>query len=116
MTRPIADLDVPLPTLREQIAALGARQNPACRCDEPDADPYSCEAEPEDCMGEFPELNPFGGARPVNERSAEVSRKCSQCDWRTTVWHVDDGSADVELNRHVARVHTSNSTAQEATS
>ena len=28
MTRPIADLDVPLPTLHEQIAALVARQNP----------------------------------------------------------------------------------------
>ncbi len=28
MTRPIADLDVPLPTLREQIAALVTRQNP----------------------------------------------------------------------------------------
>lgn len=26
MTRPIADLDVPLPTLREQIAALVASQ------------------------------------------------------------------------------------------
>lgn len=26
MTRPISDLDVPLPTLREQIAALVARQ------------------------------------------------------------------------------------------
>jgi len=28
MTRPIADLDVPLPTLREQIATLVERQNP----------------------------------------------------------------------------------------
>lgn len=28
MTRPIRDLDVPLPTLRERIAALVARQNP----------------------------------------------------------------------------------------
>ncbi|MGW4825051.1 hypothetical protein ACWEP4_40615 [Streptomyces sp. NPDC004227] len=27
MTRPIADVDVPLPTLRKQIAALVARQN-----------------------------------------------------------------------------------------
>jgi hypothetical protein len=27
VTRPISDLDVPLPTLREEIAALVARQN-----------------------------------------------------------------------------------------
>ncbi|MFB7736249.1 hypothetical protein ACFC08_18050 [Streptomyces sp. NPDC056112] len=27
MTRPIADVDVPLPTLREEIAALVVRQN-----------------------------------------------------------------------------------------
>ncbi|MFJ6559893.1 hypothetical protein ACIQMV_08430 [Streptomyces sp. NPDC091412] len=27
MTRPISDLDVPLPTLRDRIAALVARQN-----------------------------------------------------------------------------------------
>ena len=32
MTRPIEDLDVPLPTLREQIAAPVARQN----ADQPD--------------------------------------------------------------------------------
>lgn len=29
MARPISDLDVPLPTLREQIAALVARQREA---------------------------------------------------------------------------------------
>lgn len=80
-----------------------------CRCDEPDADPYTCAAEPEDCTGYFSELNPFGGgARPVNERSAEVSRTCRVCGWRTSVWHVDDGSADVELNRHVERAHDGN--------
>ncbi|MEV7897278.1 hypothetical protein [Streptomyces cyaneofuscatus] len=76
----------------------------ACRCDEPDADPYECEAD--DCTAEFSELNPFGrSARPVNMASAEVSRKCGTCGWTTSVWHVDDGSADEELHRHVASVH-----------
>ena len=74
-----------------------------CRCDEPGADPYACEAD--DCHGEFSELNPFAGARPVDEPSAEVSRKCDQCSFRTTVWHVDDGSAEEELHHHVTRVH-----------
>lgn len=74
-----------------------------CRCDEPGADPYECEAE--DCSGHFSELNPFAGARPVDEPSAEVSRKCGQCGWRTSVWHVDDGSAEEELHGHVVRVH-----------
>ncbi|MGW1158466.1 hypothetical protein ACWD5Q_06735 [Streptomyces sp. NPDC002513] len=73
-----------------------------CRCDEPGADPYSCEAD--DCSGHFSELNPFGGARPVNVPSAEVSRTCG-CGWRTSVWHVDDGSADEELHGHIVRVH-----------
>lgn len=78
----------------------------ACRCDEPGADPYACEAEPEDCSGEFSELNPHGsGARPVNEPSAEVARICPVCGWRTSVWHVDDGSAEVELHGHVVRLH-----------
>ncbi|MFJ5151448.1 hypothetical protein ACIQCF_07640 [Streptomyces sp. NPDC088353] len=84
--------------------ALSADEPAAvCRCDEPGADPYSCEAD--DCSGHFSELDPFGGARPVNEPSAEVSRKCSQCTWRTTVWHVDDGSAEEELHGHVTRAH-----------
>ncbi|MFJ9448212.1 hypothetical protein ACIRRH_41310 [Kitasatospora sp. NPDC101235] len=74
-----------------------------CRCDEPDADPYECEAD--DCSGYFSELSPFAGARPVNERSAEVSRRCPVCDWPTTVWHVDDGSAEAELHGHVQSVH-----------
>lgn len=73
-----------------------------CRCDEPDADPYECEAD--DCSGYFSELNPFGGG-PVHGHDAKVSRKCGQCDYRTSVWHVDDGSAEEELHRHVARVH-----------
>lgn len=75
-----------------------------CRCDEPDADPYACEAEPEDCSGEFSELNPFGGG-PVHGHDAKVSRACGQCEFRTSVWHVDDGSAEEELHRHVDRVH-----------
>ncbi|WP_371624091.1 hypothetical protein OG245_15375 [Streptomyces sp. NBC_01116] len=75
-----------------------------CRCDEPGADPYECEAD--DCAFPFSELNPFGaGARPVNERSAEVSRRCGTCGWTTSVWHVDDGSADQELHEHIARTH-----------
>jgi hypothetical protein len=75
-----------------------------CRCDEPDADPYECEAD--DCTGYFSELNPHGGsARPVNETSAEVSRTCPRCGWQTSVWHVDDGSAEAELHEHVKRLH-----------
>lgn len=84
------------------------RVSPAakCRCDEPGSDPYACEAD--DCSGHFSELNPFGaGTRPVNEPSAEVSRRCADCDWRTSVWHVDDGSAEAELHGHVSRVHGS---------
>lgn len=73
-----------------------------CRCDEPDADPYECEAE--DCGGYFSELNPFGGG-PVPGHDAKVSRACGQCDYRTSVWHVDDGSAEEELHGHVVRVH-----------
>lgn len=81
-----------------------ADATPVCRCDEPDADPYACEAD--NCTAEFSELNPFGsGARPVTVASAEVSRKCGTCGWKTSVWHVDDGSAEEELYRHVARVH-----------
>ncbi|MGC5531627.1 hypothetical protein [Streptomyces sp. SR-10] len=76
-----------------------------CRCNEPGADPYECEAD--DCQHPFSELNPFGaGARPVNVASAEVSRKCDTCGWQTSVWHVDDGSADQELHEHVARAHS----------
>lgn len=77
---------------------------PRCRCGEPDADPYACEAEPEDCSGEFSELNPFGGG-PVHGHDAKVSRPCGQCEFRTSLWHVDDGSAEEELHRHVVRVH-----------
>jgi hypothetical protein len=72
-----------------------------CRCDEPDADPYSCEAD--DCTAEFSELNPFGGG-PVEGHDAKVSRTCG-CGWRTSSWHVDDGSAEAELHGHVVRVH-----------
>jgi hypothetical protein len=72
-----------------------------CRCDEPGADPYSCEAD--DCTTEFSELNSFGSARPVNVPGIEVSRTC-RCGW-TTAWHVDDGSAEEELHHHIARAH-----------
>lgn len=93
--------------LDDAVQELRARQTDeptsVCRCDEPDVDPYACEAE--DCTHEFSELNPFGAsARPVNVASAEVSRTCG-CGWRTSVWHVDDGSAEEELHGHVARVH-----------
>lgn len=73
-----------------------------CRCDEPDADPYACEAD--DCTAEFSELNPFGGGGPVEGHDAKVSRTCG-CGWRTSVWHVNDGSAEEELHGHVVRVH-----------
>ncbi|MEU8101695.1 hypothetical protein [Streptomyces rubiginosohelvolus] len=82
----------------------------ACRCDDPDVDPYECEAD--DCTYSFSELNPFGqSARPVNVGSAEVSRKCDTCGWTTSVWHVDDGSADQELYEHISREHTERSAA-----
>lgn len=89
----------------DQLRGLLARPVSAkCRCGEPGADPYECEAD--DCSGHFSELNPFGsGARPVNEPSAEVSRTCAVCGWRTTVWHVDDGSAEAELHGHITRLH-----------
>ncbi|MFD8469035.1 hypothetical protein ACFV10_28505 [Streptomyces cyaneofuscatus] len=81
-----------------------------CRCDDPDVDPYECEAD--DCTYSFSELNPFGqSARPVNVGSAEVSRKCGTCGWKTSVWHVDDGSADQELHEHISREHTERSAA-----
>ncbi len=76
-------------------------QDNICRCDEPDADPYACEAD--DCTGEFSELSPFGGG-PVQGHDAKVSRTCG-CGWRTSVWHVNDGSAEEELHGHVTRVH-----------
>lgn len=81
---------------------------PTCRCDEPDADPYACEAEPEDCTGYFSEFNPHGsGARPVDVASAKVSRTCRVCLWKTSVWHIDDGSAEAELHDHATRLHGS---------
>lgn len=92
VTRRIA----PTQTLREDEAAA------KCRCDEPGADPYSCEAD--DCTATFSELNPFGGG-PVRGHDAKVSRGCGRCDYRTSVWHVDDGSAEAELHGHVVRVH-----------
>jgi hypothetical protein len=79
-----------------------AEPQPAvCRCGEPDADPYSCEAD--DCEGEFSELSPFGGG-PVEGHDAKVSGTCG-CGWQTSVWHVNDGSAEEELHCHVVRDH-----------
>lgn len=87
--------------LRDAFAAAQRAIDAVCRCDQPDADPYQCEAD--DCTYPFSELNPFGGA-PVREFDPKVSRKCPRCGWRTTSWHVDDGSAEAELHGHV-RVH-----------
>ncbi|MFI2632574.1 hypothetical protein ACH5A2_19580 [Streptomyces collinus] len=109
------------PTQAQIKARMVARRNArkaVCRCpldDEwrpfaPVFDPYMCEAA--DCHGYTSEMNPFGGGRSVHERSAKVSRKCGQCGWRTSVWHVDDGSAEEELHRHVVRVHGGASAAE----
>ncbi|MCX4703931.1 hypothetical protein [Streptomyces sp. NBC_01373] len=88
---------VPVQALREDEPTV------KCRCDEPDADPYSCEAE--DCTHEFSELNPFGGGSgPVEGHDAKVFRVCG-CGWPTSIWHVADGSAEAELHAHVVRVH-----------
>lgn len=78
-------------------------QSFVCRCGEPGVDPYACEAD--DCTYEFPELNLFGGSRPVDVASAEVSAKCGRCGWRSSVWHVDDGSAEAELYEHTSTMH-----------
>lgn len=102
------------PTQAQIKARMLARRNArkaVCRCPQDDEwrplapvfDPYMCEAS--DCHGYTSEMNPFGMGRSVHEPSAEVSRKCEHCGWRTSVWHVDDGSAEVELHRHVTRVH-----------
>lgn len=85
-----------------QVEERAPGSAPRCRCDEPGADPYACEAD--DCSGEFSELNPFGGD-PVQGHDAKVSRPCGRCEFRTSLWHVDDGSAEEELHRHVIRVH-----------
>jgi hypothetical protein len=87
------------------VQAEGAPDTPraVCRCAEPDADPYACEAE--DCTAEFSELSPFGGTPYGAERDAKVSRRCPVCGWHTSVWHVDDGSAEEELHGHVTRLH-----------
>ncbi|MDX2800145.1 hypothetical protein [Streptomyces scabiei] len=102
------------PTEAQMKARMLARRNArkaVCRCPQDDdrprpfapvVDPYSCEAD--DCHGYFSELSPFG-VGPVHGHDAKVSRVCGTCGWRTSVWHVDDGSAEVELHRHVTRAH-----------
>lgn len=100
------------PTERQIKARMVARRNvrkAVCRCpldDEwrpfaPVFDPYMCEAS--DCHGYRSEENPFGFG-PVAGWDAKVSRVCG-CGWRTSSWHVDDGSAEAELRGHVVRVH-----------
>ena len=107
------------PTTAQILARMRARRaarKAVCRCPlddypapfAPVFDPYACEAD--DCHGHTSETNPFGGdgglyRRSVTATSAEVSRKCPTCGWRTAVWHVDDGSAEEELHRHRNRVH-----------
>lgn len=103
------------PTEAQILARMQARRNArkaVCRCPQDDDvwrpfapvfDPYQCEAD--GCHGYTSESNPFAIGRSVHESSAEVSRTCCQCAFRTSVWHVDDGSAEEELHRHVSRVH-----------
>lgn len=101
------------PTQAQIKARMLARRNArkaVCRCpldDEwrpfaPVFDPYACEAS--ECHGYTSEINPFGGGGPVHGVDAKVSRTCG-CGWVTSVWHVDDGSAEEELHGHVVRVH-----------
>jgi hypothetical protein len=94
------------PTDEQILARMRARRKArGCRCHLPFVDPYAYTCEADDCEWRPSELNPFGGStRPVNEPSAKVRRVCG-CGWSTSTWHVDDGSADVELNRHVRRAH-----------
>ena len=105
------------PTQAQIKARMVARRNArkdVCRCPldddyrpfAPVFDPYMCEAS--DCHGYRSEEDPFGGGsywRSVHTPSAAVSRPCGQCEFRTSLWHVDDGSAEEELHRHVVRVH-----------
>lgn len=91
-----------------RLATVADGSSVRCRCDEPGADPYQCEAEPEDCTGYFSELNPFGaGSRPVGGRGGGVVRTCPVCGWKNQPWHVDDGSAEADVHDHVIGVHGS---------
>lgn len=96
--------------IKARMLARRAARKAVCRCPldddawrpfAPVFDPYQCEAH--DCHGEFSELNPFGGG-PGHGHDAKVSKTCG-CGWRTSVWHVADGSAEEELHGHVVRVH-----------
>ncbi|MFC9681336.1 hypothetical protein [Streptomyces sp. NPDC056948] len=100
--------------IKARMLARRAARKAVCRCpldDEwrlfaPVFDPYMCEAP--DCHGYTSEMNPFGGGgavqRSIHGPGIEISRVCG-CGFRTTVWHVDDGSAEEELHGHVSRVH-----------
>ena len=101
------------PTQAQIKARMLARRNArkaVCRCpldDEwrpfaPVFDPYACKAS--ECHGYTSEMNPFGGGGPVHGVDAKVSWTCG-CGWVTSVWHVDDGSAEEELHGHAVRVH-----------
>lgn len=101
--------------IKARMLARRSARRSVCRCpldDEPRPfapvfDPYRCEAD--DCHGYTSEMDPFGGGsywRSVYTKSAEVSRQCDKCGWRTSVWHVDDGSAEEELYRHIICAHS----------
>ena len=96
--------------IKARMLARRKARKAICRCPQDDdrprpfapvVDPYECEAV--DCHGYFSELAPSGGG-PDQGHDAKVSRTCG-CGWRTSVWHVADGSAEEELHRHVVRVH-----------
>ena len=98
--------------IKARMLARRAAYKSVCRCPRDDDewrpfapvfDPYACEAG--DCHGYTSESYPFGARRSVHEPSAEVSARCKQCSFRTSVWHVDDGSAEEELHGHVTRAH-----------
>ncbi|MFI8535445.1 hypothetical protein ACIGMX_35010 [Streptomyces aquilus] len=101
------------PTEAQIKARMLARRNArkaVCRCPQDDErrpfapviDPYMCEAV--DCHGYFSELNPFGGGRAAGH-DAQVSRTCGRCGWKTSTWHVADGSAESDLHDHMVRAH-----------
>lgn len=45
-------------------------------------------------------------ARDMNAKGRQLlCTVTEECTYRTTVWHVDDGSAEEEFSRHYAVVH-----------
>lgn len=111
--RPTGPAGVPTSSFPAPSVASVAAAGPAdplaeaCWCAK-GGDPYQCPAAEDDrCeyQSTLPELNPFGGFG--RERDAKVVRTCPEasCSWRTSSWHVDDGSAEAELHGHTVRVH-----------